>query len=251
MLKTVVIDDEQDAVEFLCGALQMYCPEAVVVGSATNISDGHKEISTKMPDLVLLDIAMPSGNGFELLNLLPDRSFEVIFVTAYNEYAIKAFRYSAIDYLLKPVDISELIQAVRKIRSSPVNSVLPGLNNINVLLDNLSCGSPKKISLPTAKGFEYIFIDDIVRIEAQRSYCCFYLVNKKKYLVSRCLNDYQQLLEERRFFRIHNSHLINLKHVKSFTRSDGGFVEMADSSQVPVSRIKKDFFLVAMKAEIL
>lgn len=248
MLKTVVIDDEQDAVDFLCGALKCYCPETEVVGSATNISDGHKEISTKMPDLVLLDIAMPSGNGFELLNLLPDRCFEVIFVTAYNEYAIKAFRYSAIDYLLKPVDISELIQAVRKIR---ISSVKRRLNNINILLDNLSFVFPKKISIPTAMGFEYILIDDIIRIEAQRSYCYFHLLGRRKYLVSRCLNDYHQLLEDRRFFRVHNSHLINMRHVKSYARSDGGFVEMDDSSQVPLSRTKKDFFLSAMQEEIL
>jgi two-component system, LytTR family, response regulator len=248
MLKTVVIDDEQDAVDFLCGALKMYCPETDVVGSATNICDGHKEISTKMPDLVLLDIAMPSGNGFELLNLLPDRCFEVIFVTAYNEYAIKAFRYNAIDYLLKPVDISELIQAVRKIR---ISSVKPRWNNINMLLNNLSLVSPKRISIPTTMGFEYIFIDDIIRIEAQRSYCCFHLSGKRKYLVSRCLNDYHHLLEDNRFFRIHNSHLINMKHVKSFARSDGGFVEMSDFSQVPISRTKRDFFLSAMKEEIL
>jgi two-component system, LytTR family, response regulator len=248
MLKTVVIDDEQDAVDLLCGALKMYCPETDIVGSATNICDGHKEISTKMPDLVLLDIAMPSGNGFELLNLLPDRRFEVIFVTAYNEYAIKAFRYSAIDYLLKPVDIAELIQAVRKIR---VPLAKQRLNNINILMDNLSLASPRKISIPTAMGCEYILIDDIVRIEAQRSYCCFHMMGKKKYLVSKCLNDYHQLLEDKRFFRVHNSHLINMKHVKSFARSDGGFIEMTDFSQVPVSRTKKDYFLNAMKAEIL
>ncbi len=248
MLRTVVIDDEQDAVDFLCSALRMYCPEVDVVGSANNISEGHKEISTKMPDLVLLDIAMPSGNGFELLNLMPDRNFEVIFVTAYNEYAIKAFRYNAIDYLLKPVDISELIHAVRKIRISPVT---PRLNNIKMLLDNLNFISPKKISLPTSMGFEYILIDDIIRIEAQRSYCCFHMLGKRKHLVSRCLNDYNQLLEDRRFFRVHNSHLINMKHVKSYARTDGGFVEMADSSQVPVSRAKKDLFLNAMKEVIL
>lgn len=248
MIKTIVIDDEQDAVDFLCGALRMYCPEADVVGSATNIADGHKQISAKNPDLVLLDIAMPSGNGFELLNLLPDRGFEVIFVTAYNEYAIKAFRYSAIDYLLKPVDICELVQAVSKIRRPGTD---PELNNIHVLMENLRHESPRKISLPTAMGFEYILIDDIIRIEAQRSYCCFHLTGKRKYLVSRCLNDYHQILEDRKFFRIHNSHLINMKHVKSYARSDGGFVEMSDSSQVPVSRTKKDFFLNAMKVEVL
>ncbi len=245
MLKTVVIDDEKDAVDFLCGALKRYCPETEIIGSATNICDGHKEISTKMPDLVLLDIAMPSGNGFELLNLLPDRRFDIIFVTAYNEYAIKAFRYSAIDYLLKPVDIGELIQAVRKIRM-PLEK-----ERVNILMDNLSLASPKKIAIPTSMGCEYILIDDIVRIEAQRSYCCFYMLGKKKYLVSKCLNDYHQILENKRFCRVHNSHLINLKHVKSFTRSDGGFIEMIDFSQVPVSRTKRDYFISAMKVETL
>jgi two-component system LytT family response regulator len=248
MFKTIIIDDEQDAVDFLCGAMRQYCPESEVIGSANNISDGLKEILSKKPDLVFLDIAMPSGNGFELLNRIPHRNFEVIFVTAFNEHAIQAFRYSAIDYLLKPVDITELICAVSKATKSFSNA---NLNHVSVLLDNLRSESPKKISLPTTIGFEYIPIDDIVRIEADRSYCCFYLTNKKKYLVSRCLNDYHLLLEDRSFFRVHNSHLINMKHVKSYVRRDGGFVEMSDASHVPVSRVKKDYFMNAMKEVII
>ncbi len=248
MLKTIVIDDEPDAIDFLCGAIDQYCPETRVVGSSTNIIDGLKEIAAKNPDIVFLDIAMPSGNGFELLNQVPDRNFEVIFVTAYNEHAIQAFRYSAIDYLLKPVDISELVSAVNKVTKSFSKSPL---NLVSVLLDNLRSGSPNKISLPTTMGYEYVLLDDIIRIEADRSYCCFYLTQHRKYLVSRCLNDYHQLLENNHFFRIHNSHLVNMRHVKSYMRRDGGYVEMSDSSQIPVSRTKKDFFLNAMRQHVV
>jgi two-component system, LytTR family, response regulator len=248
MLKAIVIDDEKDAIDFLCGAIDRYCPDARVVGFSTNIDDGLREIELKNPDIVFLDIAMPSGNGFELLNRIPDRNFEVIFITAYNEHAIQAFRYSAIDYLLKPVDISELVTAVNKVAKSVSRT---NLNVVNVLLDNLRSGSPSKLSLPTTTGYEYVLLEDIIRIEADRSYCCFYLTQRRKYLVSRCLNDYHQLLENNSFFRIHNSHLINMRHVKSYLRRDGGYVEMTDSSQIPISRTKKDFFLNAMRQHVV
>lgn len=244
MLRTMVIDDEQDAIDFLSGAIERYCPDTEVVGSATNVRDGLREIALKHPDLVFLDIAMPSGSGFDLLNQMPDRNFEVVFVTAYNEHAIRAFRYSAIDYLLKPVDISELVTAVGKVNQSVTRS---NMNLVNVLLENLKTGTPSKLSLPTAMGFEYVLIDDIIRIEADRSYCSFFLTRQRRFLVSRCLNDYHQLLDCNQFFRIHHSHLINMQHVKAYVRSDGGYVEMSDASQVPVSRNKKDFFLQAMK----
>ncbi len=248
MFKTIVIDDEQDAIDFLCGALGQYCPDVEVVGCATNITEGLKEIILKDPEIVFLDIAMPAGNGFELLNQIPDRNFEVIFVTAYNEHAIQAFRYSAIDYLLKPVDITELVTAVNKVTKSFTRAKL---NVVNVLLDNLKSGIPRKLALPTTNGFEYVVIDDIIRIEADRSYCCFYLTQRRKHLVSKCLNDYHQLLESNNFFRVHNSHLINMKHVKSYLRRDGGCVEMSDCSQIPVSRTKKEYFLSAMKQHMV
>jgi two-component system LytT family response regulator len=247
MHRIVVIDDEQDAIDFLTGAIDQYCSEAEVVGSATNITDGLIEILSRKPDVVFLDIAMPSGGGFELLNQIPNRDFEVIFVTAYNEHAIRAFRYSAIDYLLKPVDISELIEAINKAAKSHARNEL---NMINVLLDNMKTGL-KKLSIPTTSGFEYILIDDIIRIEADRSYCCFYLIKHQKYLVSKCLNDYHNLLENNGFFRVHHSHLINIKHVKSYIRRDGGYVEMTDSAHIPVSRTKKRFFLDAIKQHII
>jgi two-component system LytT family response regulator len=206
------------------------------------------EIACKKPDLVFLDIAMPSGNGFELLNQIPDRGFEVIFVTAYNEHAIQAFRYSAIDYLLKPVDIAELISAVNKASQAYTRA---RFNNISVLLDNLRTDCPSKISLPTTQGYEYIPVDQIIRVEADRSYCFFYLTCNRKYLISKCLNEYHPLLERKGFFRIHNSHLINMKHVKSYIRRDGGYIEMSDNSQVPVSRARKDIFLLAMRSIVI
>jgi len=248
MIRTIVIDDEQDAIDFLCGAIEQYCPDTKVVGYATNIYDGLREILTKNPDVVFLDIAMPSGSGFELLNRIPDRNFEVVFVTAYNEHAIQAFRYSAMDYLLKPVDICELVAAVGKVNKSFIRHKQ---SSVNTLLDNLRSESPRKLSLPTITGYEYVLIDDIIRIEADRSYCCFYLTQKRKYLVSKCMNDFYQLLGNNGFFKVHNSHLINMKHVKSYTRRDGGYVEMTDSSFIPVSRAKKDFFFNAMKQHLV
>jgi two-component system LytT family response regulator len=246
--KAIVIDDEQDAIDFLCGAINQYCPDVRIVGFATDISMGLNEILSKNPDIVFLDIAMPKGGGFELLNQIPERTFEVIFVTAYNEHAIKAFKYSAIDYLLKPIDIAELISAINKVRKTIVGTKI---NMINVLMDNLRSGSPKRLSLPTINGYEYVLIDDVIRIEAERSYCCFYLTDKRKFLVSKCLNDYHLLLENAGFFRIHNSHLVNMRYVKSFMRRDGGYVEMNDCTQVPVSRTRKEYFLNAMKNHVV
>jgi two-component system, LytTR family, response regulator len=247
MFETIVIDDEQDTIDFLCGAIEKYCPDARVVGHALNIDDGISEILIKKPSIVFLDINLPGGNGFELLNRIPDRQFEVIFVTAYNEHAIRAFRYSAIDYILKPVDISELIDAINKATRSFVKTEI---KMINVLMENLTSGY-KKLSIPTLKGYEYVAIDDIIRIEADRSYCCFHLTRKRKYTVSKCLNDYHLLLENSSFFRVHNSHLINLKQIKSYIKHDGGYVEMIDGSIVPISRTKKDFFLEAIKQHII
>jgi two-component system LytT family response regulator len=244
MLRAIVIDDEQDAVDFLCGAIAQYCSDIEVIGYSTNIKDGLREIALKQPDIVFLDIAMPSGSGFDLLNQIPDRNFEVVFVTAYNEHAIKAFRYSAIDYLLKPIDIAELVMAVNKVSKSVNKS---NRNMMNVLLENLKAGSPSKLSLPTTAGYEYVLIEDIVRIEADRSYCYFYLTKQRKYMVSRCLNDYHQLLDCSCFFRIHNSHLINMKHVKSYMRSDGGYVEMTDNFSGSGFTYQKGLFLKSMK----
>jgi two-component system LytT family response regulator len=244
MLRTMIIDDETDSILFLSQALKAFCPFVSLVGTATTVEDGIGGIVSNRPDLVLLDVEMSPGTGFDILDKLTERNFEVIFITAHNDYAIQAFRHSAVDYILKPVDIRELVQAINKVNQSVSRN---HLMNFNVLLENIRTEIPNKLAIPTSNGYEYINVDDIIRLEADRSYCNFYLAEKRKIMVSKCLNDFQQKLDVRKFFRAHHSYLINLAHVKSFTRKDGGYVEMTDGSHIPIARRKKDFFVEAMK----
>ena len=243
MLNAIIVDDEQDSVKYLETVIKEYCPNVNIVSKAHTVSDALVEIENKQPDLIFMDIELEDGTGFDILEKSRHRNFEVIFITAYNQYAIRAFKHSAIDYILKPVDNTELREAVTRVsRSRSEKSV----GNFSILLDNLKSESPRKLAIPTLQGYEYIMVDNIVRIEAERSYCMIYLLDKRKIMVSRCMNDYQKILDERKFFRAHNSHLINLQHVKMYVKRDGGHIEMVDGSIVPLARRKKDFFMEAM-----
>ncbi|MBN1416957.1 MAG: response regulator transcription factor [Bacteroidales bacterium] len=244
MLRILIIDDEPDCIVFLAEIIKSYCPFIEIAGTATTVPDGINEILKTNPDLVLLDVEMSPGTGFDILNRIPQRNFKIIFITAHNDYAIQAFRYSAVDYILKPIDIADLISAINKVNQSVSHN---HLLDFNVLLDNIKTDIPHKLAIPTSSGYEYILVNEIIHIEADRSYCIFHLTNKRKIMVSKCLNDYQQILDTRIFFRIHHSFLINLQHVKSFSRKDGGFVETIDGSQIPIARRKKDYFYEAMK----
>lgn len=247
MLNCVIIDDEPDSVKTLDSLIREYCPNVNPTGNACSVEDALPLIDIHRPDLVFLDIELQDGTGFDILEKTRYRPFEVIFVTAFNQYAIKAFKHSATDYLLKPIDIDELKEAVIRVsRRKSEKSV----GNFSILLDNLKSGSPRKLAIPTSQGFEYILVDNIVHIEAERSYCHIYLLDKRKIMVSKCMNDYQQILDERKFFRTHNSHLINLQHVKMYVKRDGGHVEMTDGSIVPLSRRKKDYFIEVMNSFI-
>jgi len=244
MVQTVIIDDEPDCIVFLAQILKNYCPNISISGTATSVQEGVNEILRSNPDLVLMDVELSPGTGFDILNKIPERNFKVIFITAHNDYAIQAFRYSAVDYILKPVDITDLVAAINKVNPSVSRNPLI---DFGILLENLKGELPQKLAIPTSSGYEYVTVNEIIRLEADRSYCMFYLTCKRKILVSRCLNDYQQILDSRMFFRIHHSFLINLQHVKSFSRKDGGYVEMTDGSQVPLARRKKDYFYEVMK----
>ncbi|MBN2214322.1 MAG: response regulator transcription factor [Bacteroidales bacterium] len=243
MLNTLIVDDETDAVKNLEKIIRDYCPNVNVVATANTVSDALIEIEHKHPDLILLDIELQDGTGFDILEKSRHRNFEVIFVTAFNQYAIRAFKHSATDYILKPVDITELKDAITRVSR---NRSEKSVGNFSILLDNLKSESPRKLAIPTLQGYEYILVDNIVRIEAERSYCVIFLLDKRKIMVSRCMNDYQKILDERKFFRAHNSHLINLQHVKMYVKRDGGHIEMVDGSIVPLARRKKDFFIEAM-----
>lgn len=245
MLRAVIVDDEPDAVQFIESIIGEYCPNVEVAGKAHSARDGVKVITETHPDLVFLDVQMPHGSGFDLLSSFAEKTFDVIFITAFNHYAIQAIKFSAVDYILKPINISEFIEAVSKVEEKRSSHEYKNLD-YHALLENIKSPRPTKLAIPTADGIEYLNTTELIRLEADRSYTWFHLTGNRKYLVSRNLKEYQELLNDMNFFRPHNSHLINLEHVKKFVRHEGGYIEMTDNSNVPLSRGKRDLFLVQM-----
>lgn len=245
-LKAVIIDDEQDAVEFISSIIGEYCDSLEVAGKAYNVIQGVQVIKEIKPDLVFLDVEMPNGTGFDLLAQFPEKEFDVVFITAFNHYAIKAIKFSAVDYILKPININEFIDAVSKVLKKRSEKSSGRNDSLKVLMENLRPPSPSRLAIPTSDGTEYLNPKDIIRIEADRSYSWFYLNGNRKILVSKHLKEFQELLGERHFFRSHNSHLVNLKFVRKYIRKEGGYIEMLDGSMIPISRNKKDIFLEHM-----
>jgi two-component system LytT family response regulator len=245
-LKTVIIDDENDAVDFIFSIIGEYCPGLEVCGKAYDVKEGVQVIKDLKPGLVFLDVEMPHGTGFDLLTYFPDKEFDVVFITAFNHYAIKAIKFSAVDYILKPININEFIEAVNKVMQKRSDSMFRGNENIKALLENIKTGIPSRLAIPTSDGMEYLNPKDIIRIEADRSYSWFFITGNRKILVSKNLKEFQDLLSDRHFFRPHNSYLINLKYVKKYVRKEGGYIEMQDGSEIPISRNRKDLFLVHM-----
>src|ERR1035437_723055 len=241
MIKAVVIDDEKSAVTSITLALKEYCVGVEVVGTANSASEGIKEIKNKKPNLVFLDIQMPHTTGIELLEQIEKRNFDVIFVTAHNEFAIKAFKLNAIDYLLKPISIPELIKAVNKVRENKTTFSVDKIERFKAALSG-------KLGLPFSSGTEFVKISEIIRIEADGSYCNVITIDKKKRLVSRNLKEMQTTLEDEGFYRTHKSHLINLEHIKKYSPlRDGGLVEMADGIQIEIARSNKIEFAALLK----
>lgn len=245
-LITIVIDDEPDAVDFITSIIDEYCPGLEVCGKAHNVKEGVNLINEVKPDLVFLDVEMPNGTGFDLLTHFPEKNFDVVFITAFNHYAIKAIKFSAVDYILKPININEFIESVNRVIQKRATNAMAGNENFEALLENLRTSHPTRLVIPTSDGREYLNPKDIIRIEADRSYSWFFISDKRKILVSKHLKEFQDLLNDRNFFRPHNSHLINLDFVKKFVRHDGGYIEMNDGSQIPISRNRKDLFLAHM-----
>jgi two-component system, LytTR family, response regulator len=244
-LATLIVDDEPDAVNFISSIIREYCPQLEIIGTAASANEGVKIILERQPELVFLDVEMPYGSGFDLLARFPEKTFDVIFITAFNHYAIKAIKFSAVDYMLKPININEFIEAVEKVLHKRL-SISNRNTNYSALLENLRSPVPSKLAIPTSDGMEYLKTDEIIRIEADRSYSWFFLKDKRKILVSKNLKEYQELLSDRHFFRPHNSHLINLEHVKKYIRHEGGAIEMDDGYQVPLSKPRREFFLAQM-----
>jgi two-component system LytT family response regulator len=243
MIKCIIIDDEPNSVELLHEMLTRFCPVVSVAATADNINTARDLIMMHQPDLIFIDIEMPFGNAFDLLNNLPAINFEVIFVTAFDNYALNAIKLSALDYLLKPVSIKDLQAAVmkaeEKIKSKNISS------RIENLLYNLKSppSSSKRLALPTFEGLIFLDTDDFVRLEASNNYTFIFLKDKSKIIVSRPLKEFESLLDMSNFSRVHHSHIINHNYIKKYHRGRGGYVEMEDGSSIEVSTRKKDEFL--------
>lgn len=243
MIKAIIVDDEKASRDALKGLLQRYCSNVEVVAEGENVAGGIEVIRLFTPDLVFLDVQMPDGSGFRLLEQLDEISFEVIFTTAFDQYAIKAIKYSALDYLLKPIIPDDLIKAIEKFKQRKTIGRVE--ESVRTLLENLQSKTqePKKIVLNTAEGMHIVLVDDIVRCMSDDCYTHFFFKDGKKMLISKTLKDNEELLSSKDFIRPHKSHLINLKYVKSFVRNDGGYIVMIDDSQIPVSRRKREEIL--------
>ena len=243
MLKAIIIDDEYDSREALRMAVEKYCEEVEIVASCESPEAGLSAIQTLRPDLIFLDIQMPHMSGFDLLNRIDPIDFEVIFVTAYDRYAIKAIKFSALDYLLKPVDIDELLTAVQRVRKKAHDAV--AVNHYKSIIENVKSHGQGlgKLAIPTVDGIIFVKIKEITYCEADRNYTILYFSNQEKIIVSKTLKEFESILEDKNFFRVHNSYLINLQHIQKYIKGEGGYVILSDGSHVDVSRRKKEEFL--------
>jgi two-component system, LytTR family, response regulator len=241
-IKAILIDDELNSLKNLRQKLEEFCKPVQVVAMAQKPEEALFLIRHHKPDVLFLDIEMPKMSGFEILEELGDYEAEIIFITAYNQYAIDAIRISAFDYLVKPVAIDDLQKAVNRLMLSRASKTR---ERLHVLKDGL--GEPRsqdnKIALPTNDGLEFVLISDIIRIESVSYYSKLFLVGGQVTLVTRLLKDFEELLAPYRFFRVHNSHMVNLRYIRKFSRSEGGQVVMENGDVVDVSRRRREEFL--------
>lgn len=240
MIRAVIIDDEPHATKSLEILLSEDCPQVQVIASFNHPAEAFLFLRSNQVDLIFLDIDMPFMNGFELLNRLAPINFDIIFVTAYDQYAIKAFKFSAFDYLLKPVDEVELINSLRKLENKSKKSTQN--SNFEHLLEVFKSGQSavKRIALPTLEGFEFIEVEKIIRCESDSNYTKIFLQNLPMMLVSRTLKEIEEILSDLPFIRVHNSHIIAKNHVKKYVKADGGYILMIDNAEIPISRARKE-----------
>lgn len=238
----MIVDDELKSRESLSIILQDFFSNVQVVGLCQNVTEAMVHVKEKQPDVVFLDIQMQRETGFDLLTSLQQINFEVVFTTAHSEYAIKAFKFSAIDYLLKPIDLDELRRAIEKIEEKRNTDIMLRLEQLFLNLKPAP-GQLSKLGLPTNDGLIFIKTDEIIYCEADSNYTNIYTSDGKKHLISKTLKEYDNLLSEHNFFRIHNSYLINLNCVKKYIRGEGGQVVMSNDVTLDVSKRRKEPFL--------
>ena len=242
MLRAIIIDDELRSCQTLEKLIVDFCGNVEVLALCQTVNAGIEAISRNKPDLVFLDVNMKGESGFDLLSKIQPIDFEIIFATAYSEYSIKAFKFSAIDFLLKPIDIDDLKRAIEKVEQRKNSDIAV---RIEQLITNLKPTSPKqyKLAIPSSDGLVFVKISDIIYCEASGNYTIFFIADGRKYLVGRTLKEYEDMLTDQDFFRIHNSHLINLNAIKKYIRGEGGQVIMLNDATLDVSKRKKEPFL--------
>jgi two-component system LytT family response regulator len=248
MIKTIIVDDEPRGLSSLRKLLELNCPEVKVLAECADARSALDRIADLEPELVFLDIAMPEKNGFDLLNELSPVPFEVIFVTAHNEYTIQAFKYSAVDYLLKPVEEDLMVEAVKRAGQRIAGKA--SAQQVETFLYNLhkvQTPAEMKLCIPDMKGFRVIHLSDVVYCESDSSYTIFHLLNGMVLTASRSIIEYEMLLERSGFCRIHKSFLVNLHHIKEYVRGEGGSVVLTNDKVIEVSRRKKEVFMARMK----
>lgn len=246
-MRAVLIDDEISNLENLRILLEKHCPQITIIATAQSVGDAVDVIGKYVPDLVFLDIQMGDQTGFDVLKLLPTRNFEVIFVTAYDQYGIKAVKFAALDYLLKPIDIEELMNAVNKAEHKFTRQIQN--SQLDFLLQQLKKPEPtiSKIALPMQSEIRYIALSEIIRCEADNTYTHFFLSSEEKITISKSLKEYADLLCPNGFLRTHQSHLVNPKYVKSWLKEDGGILLLISGEKIPISKPNKDIVKQALQ----
>ena len=247
-IKAIIIEDEKNNRDNLAKILLEYCSNVNVIALCASAIEGRKAIVEHQPDLVFLDIEMPGGSGFSMLESIEEINFEVIFVTAFDHYGIKAVKFCALDYLLKPIDILELSQAVEKVKNRLAEKS-ENLRMKTLLVNRQAETTSPKIALPLSDKIEFIEISSIVRCEGEGNYTHIYLKSGDKILASKTLKEFDELLTDHHFLRVHQSHLINLNEVKSYIKIDGGYIKMKDGTSVSISRQRREMVLEKLKGE--
>ena len=242
MIAAIIVDDERHSCDALKMLLAKCCPLVQVVATCYSGEEGIKKINETKPQLVFLDIEMPHMNGFQMLEQLPTINFEIIFTTSYDQYAITAFKFSALDYLLKPVDREELERAVQKV-SKKINP--PVSQQLEILLQKINqpATAVQRIALPTMQGLEFVPVNSIISCSSSNNYTEFFLADKKRLLVSRTLKEIEDMLADHLFLRVHNSHVVNLNAILRYIKGEGGYLVMTDDSKVDVSRGRKEMLM--------
>jgi len=243
-MRTLIIDDEQECRRATRLIAEKYCPNLQIVGEADSVATGLKAISQLQPELVLLDIQMQDGTGFDLVQHYETIPFKIIFITSFDQYALQAFQLSALDYLLKPIEPELLINAVHKAITVDVSHTIK--QQVEIQLASLQ--AKQRIALPTLEGLEIFNLDDIMYCESDSNYTMFYLKNNSKFMVSRTIKEYEDILPEKQFVRIHKSYIINLLFVTKYIKGDGGDIVLSNGVCLPIARLRKDKLLEKLKA---